>query len=433
MLFHPADPLSVSGYTAYTTRLTHAFERDGVVELHPWTPPGPHVLGPASSSRAVRAAHRALARRRARAGHAPAITGLEPEFVVPGEGFYSTHNEGRIESFRARMLHERIDVFYIADWGGVGTLLFEACRRAEVPYVVAAVDYKPICAQTQLLERGTRICEGPTSNERCVACLTSLGQHVTADAVDRRQRALARHLDEAARVVAFTETHVHELERWLSLGRERYTVVPFAVPPAGPQFHKALEAFEHPLRFAFVARTCHEWGLESLLEAWQAVGRGPEVATLDVYTNAAFSTSGLDQRFAAQIASGSIRVHIGSVFERIDEIHQTTAAVVVPSQWKNTGSSSALEALGRGTPVVTEDRHGVFDDLPASMRELAYDADRPNALAEKLDQLVEHPDRLARAAHEMQHNRPFSDHVAALRRLFFEASERSPTLLAPGG
>jgi glycosyltransferase involved in cell wall biosynthesis len=420
LLFHPRSPFAVSGYTAYTTRVIRVFEASSAVKVHPWTEPGPHVLGRASSVGPVRAAHRVLERQLARRERPPIAAGRAPESLLPGAR-YSPPNERRIEAFCARMKRERVDVFHITDWSTVGTLLFEACRRAEVPYVVSAVDYKPICAQNQLLENDQDICEGPTSNERCVACSRARGWQTTTDEMAGRQEALGRHLADAARIVAFTGTHVRELDRWLGFGRDRYSIVPFAVPAPRPGFAKDPDAFEHPLRFAFLARASHEWGLEVLLEAWRVVGASPSSAVLEIYTDWRFEAQGMALRFAADIERGSVRVHVGSVFDRIDDIHRGTAAVVVPSRWKNTGSAGALEALERATPVITENRHGVFDDLPKGMRGLAYESGELQSLAAVLEATISHPERLARASRDSPFHRPFDDHVAALGGLYREA------------
>lgn len=420
LLFHPRSPFAVSGYTAYTTRVIRLLEESPAVEPHPWTEPGPHVLGRASSVGAVRAAHRVLERSLAQRERPPITAGRAPESLLPGER-YSLPNERRIEAFRARMEHERIDVFHVTDWSTVGTLLFEACRRAQVPFVVSAVDYKPICAQTQLLENDRDICEGPTSNERCVACSWARGWQVTTDEIARRQEALGQHLIDAARIVAFTETHVRELDRWLGFGEDRYAVVPFAVPAPHPRFVKDPDAFRHPLRFAFLARASHEWGLEALLETWRMIAPAPSSAVLEVYTDWRFEAQGMALRFAAEIEQGSVRVHVGSVFDRVDDIHRATAAVVVPSRWKNTGSAGALEALERRTPVITENRHGVFDDLPEGMRGIAYESGDMHSLAAVLEATIKDPERLARASRDSPFHRSFDDHVQALGGLYRDA------------
>lgn len=421
LLFHPRSPFAVSGYTAYTTRLIRGLSDREDVQPLAWTEPGPHILGRASRLGPVRFGHRMLERGRARRAQPPITAGRAPETLPPG-GRYSVPNERRIEGFRARMVREGIDVFHVTDWSTTGTLLFEACHRARVPFVVSAVDYKPICAQTQLLERDVDICEGPTSVKRCVACSHARNWAVTHDAMALNQAALAEHLSHASRIVTFTEPHVHELDRWLGFGAERYRVVPFAVPAPGRDFAKRPEAFERPLRFAFVARASYEWALDDLLKAWNRVGPDLSAAVLDVYTDWRFDAQGLRELHAAEIERGSVRVHIGPVFDRIDEIHADTAAVVVPSRWKNTGSAAALEALERQTPVITENRHGVFDDLPPAMRELAYASGSLDDFSAQLAAAIGDPDRLARIAQRSPFHRPFDDHVAALSDLYATAA-----------
>src|SRR5690348_6582256 len=102
LLFHPRSHLAVSGYTAYTARVLRVLEASPDVEAHPWTEPGPHVLGPASPIAPIRAAHRVLHRYRAAREQPPVGIDRAPEILPPGAQ-YTAPNERRIEGFRQRM------------------------------------------------------------------------------------------------------------------------------------------------------------------------------------------------------------------------------------------------------------------------------------------------------------------------------------------
>lgn len=419
LLFHPRSPLAVSGYTSYTSRLMAAFGSLDEIELVPWVEAPPSRLGPFSSQGLVRAAHRVMGRVPFRMRpRAP-----EREYAPPGAK-WSSAAESRIVSMVSRLRDLKLDVFHITDWGAVGVEIFEACRRAGLPYVVSAVDYKPICAQSQLLRLGRENCSGPESSPKCAACLQGLGRSVTPLWISERNEAVNAHLANANALIAFTPAHIAELRRWLTIEESIYRVVPFAVPSPDPSFAKDPSAYKHPLEFVYVARACREWGLDQLLAAWRAAAPSVDQARLVVYTDEAFYRDGYADVVADELATGSVVARIGRVHDRLDEVHRSSAAIVVPSAWRNTGSSGALEAQVRATPVITVARYGVYDDLPNSMRRLAFDADNPVAsLASKIVDLVLDPMVLSRAAGE-HFSRPFGDHAAALVRIYEEASGR---------
>jgi glycosyltransferase involved in cell wall biosynthesis len=401
LTLHPNSPYAVSGYASYTRRLVEAFTGEPAAGV---------TLLPIQEG---------------------ALDAWPPrEFGAPHLHPFTPAGEQLVGALAETLRRLELDVVHVTDWGRTGTILFEACMRAQLPYVVTAVDYKPICAQSQLLRAGVEVCSGPETAAKCRSCLAALG--VPADELELRlrQRTLEYYFRRAERLVTFTAAHVDELDRWLQLGADRYAVVPFDVPAAGPGFAKAADAFQRPLHFAYVARTCHEWGIGLLVEAWRRAGIDPADAVLEVHTDEGWMRSGLAEAARDLIASGAVQVTIGPAVDRIDEIHAHTAAVVVPSQWKNTGSSSAMEALARATPVITANRYGVFQGLPPEQQQLAYEMGDVDALAAALRAAIAAPDRLEAAGRAGSTQPGFEDHVAALADIYARACGHAPPTAA---
>jgi glycosyltransferase involved in cell wall biosynthesis len=92
----------------------------------------------------------------------------------------------------------------------------------------------------------------------------------------------------------------------------------------------------------------------------------------------------------------------------------------VPSEWRNTGSSSGLEALVRSTPVITNDEFGMYEDLPQGQRVLAYPTGSVEVLADRIRLLVRNPSILQELSTAPFH-RTFGDHVAPIREVYLEA------------
>jgi glycosyltransferase involved in cell wall biosynthesis len=423
MLPHPDGPHATSGYASYTARLQRHMADDEHFVVVPLLEPASR-WGPASPHRVIRAAHRRLARSRlvrSRIDRDAQVRTAEVEYTAPHLASYSDAGERAIELMMHRIRRARLDVLHIVLTGTLGTAPFEACRRLGVPYVATVVDYGPICAQGIMRERDERICTGPESTAKCSSCLAALGRDADEDRIERRRLAYAHYYGHATRVFTFTRSHADLLSRWLGIAEDRFAVTPFAVPAAGPGFRKAPDAFTRPLHFAYVARTCPEWGVADLVEAWRRAALDPAHAVLDIHTDAGFERSGLAASSVDLIDSGALMVSTDRVADRLDELHAHTAAVVVPSQWRNTGSSSGLEALARATPVVTNDEFGMYEDLPPAMRRLAYPTGDVDALATRLRELADDPAVLEALSHEVI-ERSFAEHVAPLLSSYREAS-----------
>lgn len=416
MLPHPDGPHVTSGYGSYTKRLLEYFAEDPDIELVPLLEPASR-WGPSSPHGVVRALHRriassALLRRGASPVHAMAAGSIE--YTAPHLGGFSPEGEASIEWFSRAARTARVDACHFLLTGALGTVPYEACDRLGLPYVVTVVDYGPICGQGLLRQREERICSGPETTLKCAECLAAIGRPEPEARIGRRTAAYAHYYGRARAVITFTQAHADMLERWLGLPPGVSLVTPFAVPHPAPGFAKESDAFKHPLRFAFVARTCPEWGVQQLLDAWRAAGVPPSEAVLEIHTDDGFQRAGYDEAYADLVSAGSVTVATERMADRLDELHARTAAAVVPSLWRNTGSSSGLEALVRDTPVVTNDEYGMYEDLPAPMRSIAFPTGDTAALASRLRELVRSPDRLE-AMSAVPFDRTFEDHVAPLR------------------
>ncbi len=167
--------------------------------------------------------------------------------------------------------------------------------------------------------------------------------------------------------------------------------MPIAVPPPGSAYRKDADAFAGPLRLGFIARTCPEWGLRLVLEAWRRLKPDPSEAILDIYTSKEFEDEGWGKGIADLIERGSVTVSLEPVFDRLDEVHAPLGGMIVASQWKNNMSGAGLEGLVRGTPVITSDRHAFYESLAPEMQELAYRFGDVRSLVEVLGRVIADP------------------------------------------
>ena len=103
------------------------------------------------------------------------------------------------------------------------------------------------------------------------------------------------------------------------------------------------------LRLGFIGSTTVHKGLPFLIEALKEVG-SKEKWQLDVWGNHVGKDESLPIYYKGKYAPGDI-----------ERVYSTMDTMVVPSQWHETFSLVALEALSFGIPVIVSDKVGAQD------------------------------------------------------------------------
>jgi glycosyltransferase involved in cell wall biosynthesis len=173
-------------------------------------------------------------------------------------------------------------------------------------------------------------------------------------------------------------------------------VIPGSPPDPGTFAQTPMPAYDGELRLAFVGRLVAEKGLDTLIAAMAAqtlrgrthltvVGTGPESQDLQRLSR----TLQVSARFVGELAAPALH-----------EVLARSHAVVVPSRdtalWSEQWGRVAAEAMMSGRPVITSDA----GELPALVGpgQVTFHQNDAHALAERLQGLLDHPDRLQEMA-----------------------------------
>lgn len=138
----------------------------------------------------------------------------------------------------------------------------------------------------------------------------------------------------------------------------------------------------------FVGRLSHEKGLETLLTAWR---QRPGPQRLKIIGDGALT------ELATGAAAADSRIEYCGRLPASEVIHVLGGAfcLIMPSVWYETFGRTMIEAFARGTPVIAS-RLGAMTEIVEDGRTgFLFEPGNAQALAERLDQLLMDPGRVA--------------------------------------
>jgi len=154
-------------------------------------------------------------------------------------------------------------------------------------------------------------------------------------------------------------------------------------------FSKTVESGDRPVRYLFAARPDFDRGLWLLLAAWRRWKPTAERAELVIATHAMHRS--LHEQIGNLRSGGEkISVLTGVLgVEGTQELHRTIHFYVNPAAWREPGSSSVLEALALGTPVIVPTGSGSSDLVQDGVNGFRYQFRDETQLVEALDRAAE--------------------------------------------
>jgi glycosyltransferase involved in cell wall biosynthesis len=313
-----------------------------------------------------------------------------PELLFRGE------IQGRVpprefEEFERWLCDQRADVYHQHSWTtGCGLWHLDAAKRLGLKTVVTVHVPGNICMRGTMLFEGNAPCDGTITPERCASCwLQSKGLPQT---VARHMAKLPASLGTLARLprigpvlaasalAARRKAELHEMAaladrivapcQWL-----HGTLLRNGLPPGklvlnrqgiGHQLQDDLplrrKKTPDTFRFGFLGRWDPVKGIHILVDAFKRLPAEPSVELIvcavgegeaaEKYHDEVLRSAGLDHRinFFPAVRQEEVRAFLADL-----------DALVVPSQWLETGPIVVLEAFATGTPVIGSDLGGISE------------------------------------------------------------------------
>lgn len=316
------------------------------------------------------------------------------------------------------------DVVHVHHWKRLTRRAVRESAAAAVPAVVTLHDLWSTCPRTNRLKGplGDEFCELPLSTSDCAPCAYRLDWQSESEA--RREIALYRHdlraeLLSAARVVSPTRAHRDFACRMLGLDSNAVGVLPIAAPerlsrPEGPPPRRFPET---PLRLVHWGHLDVLKGVHVLLEGVRSL-TVEERARIEVHVYGRAVTGDYDRRLR-ELASG-LSVSFHGPFDPKELNARRFDLAVFPSIAFESHSIVLDEAFDLGIPVAASDRGALGERAGAGG--LLFRAGSPEALAERIREVLARPGILDDLRARLPRPGSMSDHVAEIERLYEAAA-----------
>lgn len=308
----------------------------------------------------------------------------------------------------------RFDVVHAHNW--IVNSALGPATRAQVPLVMTLHDYSHVCATARLMEKGERLCPGPSIGR----CLTCASQHFGAikgpvvvgantwSAWQRRRR--IAHVAAVSAAVA-NVMKVDGGPLWLrGAGLDPEVIPNFVpdelileeIPPTGP---------DAPL--LFVGDLVPDKGVHVLLDAYRSLDNPPPLLL------AGRPTPELAENIPEGVQLAGALSH-----EHVIRLFRSACAVVVPSIVADACPTVVLEAMAAGRPVVAAASGGIVDMVVDGVTGLLVPPGNASALAQAVEAVLGDPQtarRFGLAGRDRAREFAVSAVVERIERMYDEA------------
>jgi glycosyltransferase involved in cell wall biosynthesis len=315
---------------------------------------------------------------------------------------YDEGDELAARGFEKILAEERPDTVHLhAFTRGVSLKIVRAAKAKQIPIVFTYHTPTVTCTRGTMMRWGRMPCDGEMLGRRCTACtLQGLGlNHLVAtglasvprpvrnvltktrksggvwtalrmrELVERRHRVTRGLLAEVDHVVAVCEW-VRDVLIRNGVPAEKITLCQQGIPdnrePITDNSGERVALPEkftraRPLRLVYLGRLDPTKGVHVLIEALRLDRSLP--VTLDIYGNSQGESGAAYADRLQKLAMGDGRVEFKASVpsEKVIPTIRGYDAVVVPSQWLETGPLVVLEAFAAGVPVIGSNLGGIAE------------------------------------------------------------------------
>jgi glycosyltransferase involved in cell wall biosynthesis len=339
------------------------------------------------------------------------------KLIYAGKSLYSFEARRKLE---ALIRDTRPDVALFLNAVYFSDSIIDACRKYDVPIIWRMSDFHKVCASYLLFREG-KICEECLENGLTMALRHKCGgyQRSSAAALVKvagmwlsRYRRIYDHVNYFVTPSAFTRGKMIQG----GFAPEKIVHIPtfVAINDDKPQ------PAQNPHGILFAGRLSHEKGVEDLIEAFGRLRNRDAVLTI-----AGDAGSEYAKKLITAIPDtlrDRIRFPGFQDQESLERLYNDNLLFVVPSVWYENQPNVLLEGMACARTAIAPRLGSMMETVIEGKTGSLYAPGDPQDLAEKIDQLLEHP----RTAVEMgksarryvQEHHSVSAHLNALETLF---------------
>jgi glycosyltransferase involved in cell wall biosynthesis len=364
----------------------------------------------------------------------------------------------------------RPDVLHLhAFTSAVSAGLAHRARARGIPVVFTYHTPTVTCSRGTMLEWGNRVCDGAMRVHRCAGCmlegkrlpgaasrlLGSLPESVgrlagvagleggiwtalrATELVGIRHRSARRFLCEES-------DHIFAVCEWVrsvlianGVPQGRITLsrqgLPYPVRAFGARgLESSLSESPLPLRFAFLGRLDPVKGLDILVDALDAI---PDAELqLDVFAVVQTEDARRRQTALSERVRSDGRIRLLAPIDAADVVDRLKGydALLVPSQWLESGPLVVYEAFAAGIPVIGSARGGIAELVKNEETGLLVEPGSAAAWAAAIRRLIDEPALLQRLKAALKPVRTAADAADDATAVYSALLKRNPRLVEAG-
>ena len=350
----------------------------------------------------------------------------------------------------------RPDVVHLhAFTSGVSVQLANAVREQGVPLVFTYHTPTVTCLRGTLMRWGKEVCDGEMQTSRCARCrLQSMGASMTASWIlgglpescgalagkaglsggfwtaFRATELVGRRHSAARRLLLSQADHIVAVCEWV-----RDVLLANGVPPEKitlsrqglPYPVSAAEAGPReklPVRFAFLGRLDAVKGVHLLIDAFALA---PQLhATLDVFSVVQTADAGSVRARLIKKAENDSRIRFLQPMDATEVVERLRCydALLVPSQWLESGPLVVYEAFAAGIPVVGSAVGGIAELVRDGENGILVPMGSAGAWERAITRLVEEPALLEKLKDSPKPIRTADDIAADTDQIYAKVTRR---------
>ncbi|MDQ7821487.1 MAG: glycosyltransferase family 4 protein [Candidatus Eremiobacteraeota bacterium] len=357
-------------------------------------------------------------------------------FSVPGE---TREFDRFVEELAAHIRERDIALIHLADWeDSIGIASFAAAGKAGIPWILSPVDYRLICGQVHLFEKGIRPCTGPDSSfNKCARCIATsrvawgnaytksrallreilyalglrklLHCYHRPESWRKRYEAIKSFLPDCSSIVCMSRFHAHKLQQFTGLDPSKFKTIYYAAEEPGARYSPDPERFTPPLRIGWMNSLLREWGFTFLLEAWKRSGVPSEKAQLVLYLYPGTGRAVKVEGYESLVREKKVVIMEERVLGQEDKVFSRLSAFIIASLWHENGTT--YDPFIRKVPFIAPDIGPHREIIEHGINGFLYRKADINSLASLIRSLADDPAILKKASEGCLFSREYGHHA----------------------
>lgn len=369
---HDFFPFGKAGTERYTRDLGHALQRRGydVRVIHPRP-----VLNQGETCR-IEEDH---------------VEGLRvTRLLIPANAHAATRLDMIKPLLREYLKHSPVDIVHAQHLMGLGPAFLETVKEFELPIVVTANDFWPLCEQVHLMHPSGQVCSGPETVDKCVQCIRSRFEvkepeipqyfYILSD----RHYTLKRAMDLVDVVICPSlflkrtyERHGFVASRMIHLPQGAL------LKPRRPRERRA----DGIIRFVYLGHVAYRKGLDLLVRAFNRIN----LPNAELHIHGMNSEPPYLAQIMATVPAGAKVIYHGEYApEDMPAILASADLAVVPSRGENY-PFVIREILHQGVPVIASNVAGIPEIVTDGKNGRLFRNEDHHQLGEIMKELAENP------------------------------------------